>query len=243
MKQIGGITREFRKGQRTVRAVILRTKDSAYFKEAEMRPLQTDLSIYRQFHFEKPPVGVTYLTEKPAAMAQLDKKLALCEMIKEAHQRGNSFYIGEENENCFGKSMLGMGNHDESSSAGSGQIGVEFGIFQDARANWRLYQYQPQVRGAVNYIVFSPLDDITLEPDLLILTAAVSQAEIVMRAMSYSTGEMWSSKLTGVGACSWLFAYPYTSGNVNYTITGMSFGMKAKQVFPEGWILISIPFN
>jgi hypothetical protein len=30
---------------------------------------------------------------------------------------------------------------------------------------------------------------------------------------------------------------------VNYTVTGLAFGMKAKQVFPEGWMLISIPYQ
>ena len=29
----------------------------------------------------------------------------------------------------------------------------------------------------------------------------------------------------------------------NYTVTGISFGMKAKEVFPEGWMIISIPYN
>ena len=43
--------------------------------------------------------------------------------------------------------------------------------------------------------------------------------------------------------CAWLFTYPYQSGKVNYTVTGLAFGMKAKEVFPEGWMLISIPYN
>ncbi|GAI46632.1 unnamed protein product, partial [marine sediment metagenome] len=30
---------------------------------------------------------------------------------------------------------------------------------------------------------------------------------------------------------------------MNYTVTGMTFGMKAKEIFEEGWILISIPYN
>ena len=135
-----------------------------------------------------------------------------------------------------------MGDHEIAS--GSGNLGIEFEVFQEARANWRLYQYQPHIpKGAINYVAFSPIDKLPFEPDLLIIMAAVSQAEIVMRAMSYSTGEIWSSRLTPVGACSWLFAYPYQSGKVNYTITGMGFGMKAKQVFPEGWMLISIPYD
>jgi uncharacterized protein (DUF169 family) len=208
-----------------------------------MRPLQTDLSIYRQFNFERPPVGVTYLIDPPLGIQKLDKNLALCEMLKESQQSQAPFYVGQENENCMGKKMVGMDGEEGASSLGSGQIGVEFGIFQDNRANWRLYQYLPRIKNAANYIAFSPLDKMTLEPDLLILMGTVSQAEIVMRAMSFSTGEKWSSQLTGVAACSWIFAYPFLTGKVNFIITGMGFGMKAKQVFPEGLILISIPFD
>jgi uncharacterized protein (DUF169 family) len=207
-----------------------------------MRPLKTDLSIYRKFDFKKPPVGVNYLVKRPEGIEQLDKILPLCEMIKEAQERGTSFYISKENENCAGKLVIGMGNGADFS--GGGEIGVKLEIFQDARANRRLYRYQSNIeKGTCNYAAFFPLDEMTFEPDLLIILATVSQAEIIMRAMSYSTGEMWSSQLTGVGACSWLFAYPYETGKVNYAITGLSFGMKARQVFPEGRMLISIPYD
>jgi hypothetical protein len=47
-----------------------------------MRPLQTDLSVYNKFEFEKPPVGVKFLFEKPEGIARLDKKLGFCEMLK-----------------------------------------------------------------------------------------------------------------------------------------------------------------
>jgi uncharacterized protein (DUF169 family) len=207
-----------------------------------MKPLQTDLSIYKKFNFEKPPVGIKYLFEKPEGIEQLDKSLALCEMLKEAHQRGTPFYFTKENEDCVGKLVLGM--VESKPGSGTGQIGVNFEIFQEARANRNLYRYQPNLEpGIVKYVAYSPLDKLTFEPDLLVLMTTISQAEIVMRAMSYSTGEMWSSQLTGVGACTWLYAYPYLSGKVNYAITGLSFGMKAKEIFPEGWVLISIPYQ
>jgi hypothetical protein len=54
---------------------------------------------------------------------------------------------------------------------------------------------------------------------------------------------MWTSKGTPVIACSWLTTYPYISGEVNYIITDVSHGMVAKQIFPSGTILISIPYD
>ncbi len=207
-----------------------------------MRPLQTDLSIYKKFNFEKPPVGFKYEFNKPEGIEQLDKSLALCEMIKEGQERGAPFYFTKENEDCFGKAFLGM--IESRPTSGNGQIGVDFEIFQEPRANRNIYPQQHQLPfGVVNYVVVAPLDKITFEPDLLLLMATPSQMEIVLRAMSYSTGEIWTSRMTGVGACTWLFIYPYLTGNVNFGITGTSFGMKAKEVFPEGWTLISIPYQ
>jgi hypothetical protein len=46
-----------------------------------------------------------------------------------------------------------------------------------------------------------------------------------------------------VMGCAWIYNYPYLTGKVNYMVTGMSFGAKAKGVFPEGWLLISLPWD
>ena len=210
-----------------------------------MRPLKTDLSIYGKFDFERPPVGVKFLFKRPEGIEQLelDKSMAFCERIKEAQQREAPFYITKDNiEECVGKFLLGM--EDMAPFAESGQIGTELKIYQEPRVNSRLYRYVPRFeRGIVNYVVYSPLDKLTFEPDVLIITANHSQSEIVMRAMSYSTGELYNSKTTNVMGCAWAYIYPYRSGNVNYLVPEMIHGMKARRVFPEGSILISIPYN
>lgn len=209
-----------------------------------MRPLQTDLSIFGKLNLEKPPVGVKYLFHKPEGIEQLDKSLALCEMLKEAQERGAPFYFTKDNENCFGKSALGMMGGQSPAFAESGQLGVKLEIFQDARANVRLFrQNYGLAQGSVNYVVLAPLDKITFEPDLLILMTNASQAEIVLRSMTYSTGEIYESKTTTALSCSWLYVYPYLTGKVNYFITGLGFGAIGRQAFPPGWVLISIPYN
>jgi len=208
-----------------------------------MKPLQTDLSVYSEFHFENPPVGVKYLFHKPEGIEPLDKSLALCEMLKEAHRRKTPFYFTRENESCFGKAFLGM-TGDSPQLADGGDLGLKLEIFQEPRANSRLRRFINNMEpGSVNYVVLSPLDRLTFEPDLLMFMANPSQAEILLRAMTYSTGEMYESKATIVGGCSWLYVYPYLSGKVNYTITGLAFGMKGRQVFPEGWLLVSVPYQ
>src|SRR4030042_1643705 len=143
-----------------------------------MGTLQTDLSVLNKFNFENPPVGVKFLFNKPEGVKPLDKKLPICEMIREAQKRDTPFYMTQENEDCFGAVTLGMA--ETPAFAEAGQIGYELGIFKESRANGRIYNYLPNVhKGLFNYFVFAKLDKITFEPDLLILTATVRQAEIV----------------------------------------------------------------
>jgi uncharacterized protein (DUF169 family) len=208
-----------------------------------MKPLQTDVSVYSRFDFEQPPIGIKYLFYKPEGIERLGKRLALCEMLSEAHQRQEPFYFTGEDESCFGASFLGMMKGSPGIADG-GELGIKFGIFQEPRANARLRRLTSNIPpGSVNYVAFSPLDKLTFEPDLIIFTTNPSQAEVLLRAMTYSSGELYESKSTCIGGCSWLYAYPYLSGKVNYVVTGLSFGMKGRHAFPEGRMLISVPYQ
>ncbi|MBN1176332.1 MAG: DUF169 domain-containing protein [Dehalococcoidales bacterium] len=207
-----------------------------------MRPLKQDLSVYQKFNFEKQPVGVKFLPTRPEGIEQLDKSLSYCEMLKEAQDRGTPFYFAKENETCFGKALLGM--EELPAFAEAGEVGINLEIFQDARANSNLYQYLKLMpKGIVNYVAYATLDKLAFEPDLLIILANTTQAEIILRAMCYSTGVLRESVSTGVLGCAWVYNYPYRTGKVNYTVTGLAFGMKSKEVYKEGYILISIPYN
>jgi uncharacterized protein (DUF169 family) len=210
---------------------------------AEWKPLKQDLSIYQKFDWDYPPVAVKYLYYKPEGVKQLDTHVALCEMFKLAGEREEPFYITKENEDCVGKMPLGW-TGPMPPYAESGQIGEVNEIFQEPRANARLYKhFYTLPEGTVNYIMYARLDQCAFEPDLLIMAPRPGQAEIILRAMSYSTGEPWFPKATPVLSCSWVYVYPYLSGNVNYVMTGMHFGMKARKVMPEGYLLLSIPYN
>lgn len=207
-----------------------------------LRPLKQDLSIFNKLELEKQPVGINYEFFKPDGFEQLGKSLALCEMVKEAQGRGKPFYISKDNEDCAGKCALGM--MEGPAWGEGGEIGERMDIFQDARANMNcVSHYRTFKPGQVNYAVFSPLDQLTFEPDLLVFVGRAEQAEIILRAMTYSTGEMYESKSTVVFQCSWLYTYPFLAQKVNYVMTGTSFGMRARQVYPPGLAIVSVPWN
>lgn len=210
---------------------------------AEWKPLKQDFSIWKKLELEIPAVAVKYLYYKPEGVKQMEGHCALCEMFIRASKSNEAFYVTAENEDCMGKVPLGW-MADAPAYANSGQIGEIFEIFEEPRANQRLYdKFYGLKPGVANYVMFSKLDDCFFEPDLIILAAEAPQAEKIMRAYSYKKGKMWEPKATPVLGCSWLYAYPYLTGNINYLFTGMHFGMKARKVMPAGRVLMSIPFD
>jgi hypothetical protein len=43
--------------------------------------------------------------------------------------------------------------------------------------------------------------------------------------------------------CAWIFFYPFVYGEINYTVTGLGYGMRIKKLLPEGLLLISVPYD
>ena len=207
-----------------------------------MGSAQPDFEIFKKFEFERQPVGVKLLFEKPEGINHLNKTLAFCEMLPEA-QKGDMFYATKENHECAGTFPLGM--VDIEPFFASGLVGKKLGVFEDARAGKRPYFVLPRLeRNTANYVAFSPLNKLSFDPDVLIVTANLRQAEILLRASSYRTGRLWTSKTTAVLGCAWLYVYPYISGELNYMVTGIcSGGMTARRILPEGLVLISIPYD
>ncbi|MCL1896622.1 MAG: DUF169 domain-containing protein [Clostridiales bacterium] len=206
-------------------------------------PLKTDLSIWNELKLEAPPVGVKYLYEKsPEGVSQIEGEYALCELIKVAQESEDPFFMTLDNEMCVGRFIMGMLPWPP--GAKGGQLGPELKIFKEGRANSRLYDGLPQLKeDTVNSVVFAPLQKIEFDPDLLLVLAEPQKAEIILRAMAYSTGERYVSNAQTVIVCAYVFAYPMLTGKVNYIMTGLSFGMKAYKLFKPGQILLSIPYQ
>jgi len=203
-----------------------------------MSSRQRDFSIFKKFNFERKPVGINYSLKKPDGIEQVNKSLALCELFTEAHT-SQPFYATEENIQC-GEHVLGFALFPPIMY--SGQLGAEFSMFKNPAANRKVYDYVPILaKDSVKYITCFPVDQLESDPDLFIITANTVQAEILLRASSYSNGKMWSSKGSTCLACAWLFAYPYLSGELNFTVSGLGYSMKAREVLPDGLMLISIP--
>jgi len=210
--------------------------------EVEMTITKKDLAILDKFDFDIQPVGVMFSVKRPDQVDRLGEKMAFCEMLKRA-QEGNAFYADAESHTCEA-GLYVLGQADAPEPFIGGEFGAGLKIFEEPRSASRLYHYIPKIgRGVVNYVAFSPLDKLPFEPDVLILLANAGQTEILLRAMSYKTGQMWLSKFSPAIGCAWVYIYPYLTGELNYAVSGLGHGMKRRKLFPEGMQLVSIPFD
>lgn len=207
-----------------------------------MQPNQIDYSVLERFGFEIKPVGVKFLPVKPEGIKRTENRVAMCEMFYQAHKNG-PFYVQKEDFICVEPMILGM--VDPEPVFISGLIGGTDMLYRETRACRRVYQFIPRMlKGSVNYVAFSPIDQINFDPDVLIITANnMDQARNILRAEGYSSGNPWSAQGTPILACSWIYVYPAMSGKINYTVTGLHLGMRAmKSPVPEGRFIISIPW-
>ena len=56
-------------------------------------------------------------------------------------------------------------------------------------------------------------------------------------------GSGWNAKGTTIGGCNYMFIYPYVTGELNMMVSGLHHGMRARNVYPEGLLFLSMPFN
>jgi uncharacterized protein (DUF169 family) len=202
-----------------------------------------DYSILDKFQLERKPVGVKFLITRPEGMKKLAKELNFCEMLKEA-QDNDAFYVGPEQWVCVGVEQAILGMAEPEPVLISGIFGGEEGLFKDSSSCRAMYQYLPRLpKGSVQYVAFAPRDKMNFDPDVLIITANIQQASVLLRSVNYSTGQPYVSKVTPVVACAWIYIYPVVSGELNYFVTGLGLGVNAMDIFPPGLFVISVPFQ
>lgn len=198
--------------------------------------------LLRKLDLEYPCIALKLHLERPGCSHYEGKKLAFCQYVRHAQGTGEHFYIEAADDDCYGKLALGM--IDIPPVTGSGQAGYDFGVYKAPIANQQLYQKLPRlVRDTVRYVEFCPATDADFDPDLLMFVADFPQADVIMRATSYISGDLWESKSSPVISCAWMYAYPLISGKVNHITTGFYHGLKRRGAYPPGLRMIAVPYT
>ena len=206
---------------------------------------EREKAIFEKLNMPYPAVAVKFCRNRPKDIEQAPEKDLLCCFINKAQKSDKPFYITVDNEDCMGKVVLGMLplDSDSGSNHAAGYMGRELGAFRTAAANARLYYQAPMLKqNIVHYVVFCPVAKCDFTPDVVICVADTRATQLLLRASSYSSGDIWESKCSYVMSCAWSFVQPFITGKVNYFSTGMQLGMQRKGVYPEGLHIVSIPF-
>ena len=187
-------------------------------------------------------VALKFCRNKPEGYVKAEGVDVFCSFLNKAQVENKPFYFTVDNGKCMGRVILGM--MELETNHGSGQVGCELGVFKTPAANARLYYDAPMLkRGVCNFVVLCPIEQCTFDPDLVVCVADTNAAQLLLRATSYISGDLWESKSSYVMSCSWTYAYPYVTGKVNHLITGMHLGLQLQNAYPPGLHIISIPYN
>lgn len=198
---------------------------------------------FAKLNLQFPAVALKYHAVKPQKVPQYQgENMAFCMYIKYAQENEKTFYIKKENDACYGKMALGMIPMPPVTA--SGQAGYDFEIYRTPVACRQLYQKLPVlVPGTVNYVQFEQVATCSFHPDLIVCMADFPQSDILMRATSYISGDLWESKSSPVISCAWMYAYPIITGKVNHITTGYYHGLKRRKAYPSGLRIIAIPYQ
>ena len=198
--------------------------------------------LFAELEMEFQPVAIKFHYSEPEGVEHIEKQLPFCAFLYEAQRDNKVFYTTKENDLCNGKLILGMVPF--STFYASGIVGKDYDIYKTQGGNAKIYkEFTPMIPGTVNYVQFSPVSLCDFDPDLIICFANTLQAEILMRATSYISGDLWESKSSSVMSCAWTYMHPYNTGKVNFLITGMHNGLKKLGIYPPGMHIISIPYQ
>ena len=207
---------------------------------------EKERDLFKKMELNYPAVAVKFCRNRPLGYEQAEGEKPLCTYLLQAQKEEKAFYITIDNESCMGKVVLGMESLESPMGSVhlSGLVGKNFGAYRTPAANARLYYEAPMLKlGAVNFVLFCPVSLCEFNPDLIVCVADAEKTEILLRASSYISGDLWESKCSYVMSCAWTYIYPYLSGKVNHLFTGMHLGLRKFGDYPAGLHIITIPYQ
>lgn len=199
-----------------------------------------ELEIFDKLEFPQKPVAIALTIKKPEGIERLDEKVRVCDMVSLARKR-EPFYTDSKNHTCeAGWSVLGYGEPPQPFT--SGVFACELTGYRTPRAGSRPYHLNKKLaKNQINYVVFSTLDKLTFEPDLLLLCTTDKSTLLVMRALVWSTGKVIESRVTLSMECAWYITHPYITGEINTFAGSVGYATQRAETWRPNEMAVIIP--
>ena len=88
--------------------------------------------LFNKLDFEIQPVALKYCFSQPEDFERVDEVLSFCQFCKKAAVEDRGFFITVDDDNCFGKMVMGMSREEAADAACSEiqRMSAELGIPQ-----------------------------------------------------------------------------------------------------------------
>jgi uncharacterized protein (DUF169 family) len=184
------------------------------------------------------PVAIKFLLKKeeiPGNISKINNKLRHCEMVKKASQ-GDIFYATSDEQLCKGGSAA-LGLEELPKKIKSGEFYYELGRFKSIGSAKRTLDKIPKIDLNSYGIIYSPLELIDMEPDVVVIIANPKQAMELSQSLVYTLGGRIEAGFSGIqSVCADAVSSPFVNQRPNISL-GCTGSRKFAQINDEELII------
>ena len=164
---------------------------------------------------------------------------ALCQAFALCRREGLTIVLDKESQSCpIALVGLGLVRPDEYLSGKYALVPAN----QTMQARIRAAEAMPRFEyGKFKYILISPIQSASFDPDVIILYGNGAQVMRLIQAAVFASGESLTSKSTGAGGCLLTVVAPIFEGVCKYTIPGN--GERRLGLVADGELGFAMPKN
>lgn len=168
------------------------------------------------------PVAIKLATGKediPEGMEKVEGVFRHCKMASMARNEGRVFYSTVENHECMGGAWA-LGLRELTETLKTGHFYFKLGKFESTASCMRTIHSIPHVESGATYaVLYAPLEKTNFSPHVVQIVACPKVMLKIAQSELFRVGGRIFSEFSGIQSiCADTTAYPYLSGNTNFSL-------------------------
>lgn len=201
-----------------------------------MNHIQIDSDLQNGIPLEKPPIGLAFVDGQPVGVSKTDKVVpSSCTFWAEA-ETGVFYAAAEDHYNCtLGTMVMGFELPEEQMNTLMTEVGM---MCEMEYVREEEVPNVPKVEKQSSGIVYGPLAELPIAPDVVLLWVKPSQAMVV----NETVGQMnWAASPAGVYGRPGCAAIPVALSQGNVSQSFGCTGMRIRSGISDEFMLMAVP--
>lgn len=201
-----------------------------------MNHIQIDSDLQNEISLEKPPIGLAFVDSQPFGVTRTSKVVpSSCAFWHEA-ESGVFYAAAEDHYNCtLGTMVMGFELPEEQMNTLMGEVGM---MCEMEYVREEEIPNVPKVEKQSGGIVYGPLAELLVDPDVVLLWVKPSQAMVV----NETAGQMnWAASPAGVYGRPGCAAIPVALSQGNVSQSFGCTGMRINSGISDEYMLMAVP--